>query len=320
MDWNYVDLFLVSIVTLHALRGWRRGFAHKTFDLTRWIGSLLFGLRFFPSMARLIGPHLGWLETWDQPIAFLLTVIAGNLIIYFIGYQIFKRLPKELPRNRYNRLLGIAPGAINGLIVAGILASLALAAPLPDKLLEPVRDSVVANRLAVIADQLQEALSPVFDKALSRTLNLRTIAPDSERSFTLPFRVENATARPDLEEQLLAMINNERLKERLKPLAADPELTLVARRHSGDMFERGYFSHISPEGADLIKRMQASGVRFSVAGENLANAPTLTLAHTGLMNSPGHRANILNPAFGRLGIGVLDGGKYGLMITQNFRN
>ncbi|MDQ3129497.1 MAG: colicin V production protein, partial [Acidobacteriota bacterium] len=44
------------------------------------------------------------------------------------------------------------------------------------------------------------------------------------------------------------------------------------------------------------------------------------IAHTGLMNSPGHRANILQPNFGRVGIGVLDGGRRGLMITQNFRN
>lgn len=51
-----------------------------------------------------------------------------------------------------------------------------------------------------------------------------------------------------------------------------------------------------------------------------ALAPTLSQAHTGLMNSPGHRANILNNGFGRVGIGILDAGIYGLMITQNFRN
>ena len=52
----------------------------------------------------------------------------------------------------------------------------------------------------------------------------------------------------------------------------------------------------------------------------LALARTLDMAHTGLMNSPGHRANILNPAFGRVGIGILDGGRHGLMVTQTFRN
>jgi uncharacterized protein YkwD len=66
--------------------------------------------------------------------------------------------------------------------------------------------------------------------------------------------------------------------------------------------------------------MREDGVRFRTAGENLALAPTLDIAHNGLMNSPGHRANILRPQFGRLGIGILDGGRAGLMVTQKFRD
>jgi uncharacterized protein YkwD len=66
--------------------------------------------------------------------------------------------------------------------------------------------------------------------------------------------------------------------------------------------------------------MRDSGVRFLTAGENLALAPTIEVAHTGLMNSPGHRANILRREFGRVGIGVMDGGMRGLMVSQEFRN
>ena len=87
-----------------------------------------------------------------------------------------------------------------------------------------------------------------------------------------------------------------------------------------DMFNRGYFSHITPEGQTPGNRMRKEGVRFITSGENLALGQTLLICHNGLMNSPGHRANILNPAYERIGIGILDGGKYGLMITQNFRN
>jgi uncharacterized protein YkwD len=66
--------------------------------------------------------------------------------------------------------------------------------------------------------------------------------------------------------------------------------------------------------------MLESNVRFLTAGENLALAQTVTVAHTGLMNSPGHRANILRPQFGRVGIGIMDGGMRGLMVSQEFRN
>ena len=119
---------------------------------------------------------------------------------------------------------------------------------------------------------------------------------------------------------MLELVNRERAAAGLAPLAPDPELTEVARAHSTDMFARGYFSHITPEGRSPFDRMNAAGVKYQTAGENLALAPTLPIAHNGLMNSPGHRANILRPEFGRVGIGIMDGGARGLMVTQNFRN
>jgi uncharacterized protein YkwD len=66
--------------------------------------------------------------------------------------------------------------------------------------------------------------------------------------------------------------------------------------------------------------MREANVRFVTAGGNLALAPTVQIAHTGLMNSPGHRANILRKDFGRVGIGIMDGGIRGLMVSQEFRN
>jgi uncharacterized protein YkwD len=119
---------------------------------------------------------------------------------------------------------------------------------------------------------------------------------------------------------MLGLVNQDRQAQGLQPLAPDPELTEVARRHSADMFARGYFAHETPDGLTPFDRMRAADVRFLIAGENLALAPTVSVAHTGLMNSPGHRANILRPQFGRVGIGIMDGGVRGLMVSQEFRN
>ena len=66
--------------------------------------------------------------------------------------------------------------------------------------------------------------------------------------------------------------------------------------------------------------MQKAGINYQYAGENLALAPSTSLAMQGLMNSPGHRANILSPNFHKVGIGVIDGGIYGEMYTQDFTN
>lgn len=138
--------------------------------------------------------------------------------------------------------------------------------------------------------------------------------------YTLNFRVREPVARPDLEAEMLRMVNQERRRAGLNELIPDPDLTEVARIHSRDMLARGYFSHYTPEKVSPFDRMKQSNVTYMKAGENLSMAPNLTLSHRGLMNSPGHRENILKPAFGRLGIGIMDGGRYGLMITQDFRN
>lgn len=320
MTWNFIDLLLALVVLLNVLSGWRRGFILGIFDLVRWIGSLLIGLRFYQPLAHLIGSQADWAGAWDEPVAFLGIVIAANLVSLLIERQILKRLPKDIHERKLNRVLGVVPGFANGVIIAAILAPLLMALPLPDSLRNSTRESEIANRLAIVADRLEAALAPVFDEAIKRTMNMRTVEPESERSVNLPFKVSDSKPRPDLEAKMLELVNRERSAAGLKPLAADPELTEVARRHSIDMFTRGYFSHITPEGRSPFDRMGAAKVRFLAAGENLALAPTLPIAHTGLMNSPGHRANILRSSYGRVGIGILDGGRRGLMVTQNFRN
>jgi uncharacterized protein YkwD len=195
-----------------------------------------------------------------------------------------------------------------------------LSIPFSETLREHARESAVANRLASYAQQLEGHLRPVFAEAVAETLNLLTVQPDSNERVSLPYRVTNARPRPELEAQMLELVNRERQANGLRALSADPELTAVARKHSVDMFVRGYFAHQTLEGKSPFDRMHADGVKFVTAGENLALAPTLQVAHNGLMNSPGHRANILAKDFGRVGIGILDGGVRGLMITQNFRN
>jgi len=192
--------------------------------------------------------------------------------------------------------------------------------PLSESLSERTRDSQIANRLAGYAQSLEAKLRPVFGEAIARSLNLLTVEPDSNERVTLPFTVTATSPRPDLEKQMLDLVNSERVANGLQPLAPDPELTEVARRHSADMFARGYFAHDTPEGRSPFDRMKEARVQFLTAGENLALAPTLSIAHQGLMNSPGHRANILRPQFGRVGIGIMDGGMRGLMVSQEFRN
>jgi uncharacterized protein YkwD len=317
---NYIDALLVVVVLLSAFAGWRRGFILGVLDLARWVGGLLLGLRYYQPLAHWLAPRVQWDSAWVPPVAFIITTAAAGALIQTVGYLLLRGVGNETHERRVNRAFGVLPGLANGLITAAILSSLLLAAPLPERLQQDARASTLVNRLAAPTERLESALSPVFDEAIRRTLTQLTIKPESGETVQLGYTVANPRTRPDLEAQMLELVNAERASMGLKPLAPDPELTEVARRHSVDMFARGYFAHVTPEGLSPFDRMTAAGVKFRSAGENLALAPTLKIAHTGLMNSPGHRANILQPAFGRLGIGIVDGGRRGLMVSQEFRN
>ena len=253
-------------------------------------------------------------------LAFVLVAIFVGVAVRLIGYSLLRRLPKDVHERTLNRLLGLAPGLANGLITAAIVSALLPSIPLNEDLRERARESAAANRLAGYAERLETALHPVFGDAIAETLNLLTVRPESHERVALPYKVAMSRPRPDLEVRMLQLINKERIAAGRKPLAPDPKVTEVARGHSADMFARGYFAHDTPEGRDPFDRMREANVRFNTAGENLALAPTVQIAHTGLMNSPGHRANILRKDFGRVGIGIMDGGIRGLIVSQEFRN
>jgi uncharacterized protein YkwD len=317
---NWIDLLLVLIFMLAAWGGWRRGFIRGSLDLVTWLGSIALGFAFYSYTANGVYT-LVKLDAWLFPVSFIITAAAAGILISIIIKRILLLIPEKTNTNTVNRLLGIVPGVINGLIGATVIVAFLLTLPLRKNITAETQKSQIAETLSVQAGWANKKLAPVFDRAVRQTMNSLSSHPSgSHEEVDLHFTYDNPTVRPALEEQMLEMINKERAKEGLKPLKADPQETMVARAHSKDMFARGYFAHENPEGKDPFDRMKEAKVRFTTAGENLALAQTLAIAHSNLMNSPGHRANIMNPAFGRIGIGIMDGGFYGIMISQEFRN
>lgn len=118
---------------------------------------------------------------------------------------------------------------------------------------------------------------------------------------------------------MIALVNEERQAAGLPALKLDTSLRAAARKHSKDMSDHDFFSHTSPTYGSFSARLKASGVSYSSAGENIAKYTSVTSAHSGLMNSSGHRANILNEGYTRIGIGIVynSSTKY-YLITQWF--
>lgn len=120
------------------------------------------------------------------------------------------------------------------------------------------------------------------------------------------------------EQQMVDLVNHERTKNGLQPLTVDLELARVAGIKSQDMVDNNYFSHNSPTYGSPFDMMKKFGISYLHAGENLAGNQNVDRAHTALMNSSGHRQNILSPNFTHIGIGVRPSPKYGYIYTQMF--
>jgi len=316
---NWIDLLLIAIIVLAIVAGWYRGFISGILGLATWAGSFFIAYISYPYVASLLSDVFD-AGPWSLPIAFLLVAIITGVFLSILAGYVLRSIPLQSHHSPVNRIMGIIPGAITGYLYAVILSAIFLALPIKDTVTEEVRDSKLGVQLAMQSEWANRRLAPVFDDAIRQTINSLTVKPSSDRRINLSFKVNNAKPKPEYEKEMLDLVNKERIKNGLKPLQFDPELVPVARAHSQDMFAKGYFAHDNLEGKDPFDRMHAAGVHYQAAGENLALAQTVEIAHINLMNSPGHRANILNPSFGRVGIGILDGGFYGLMISQEFRD
>lgn len=104
--------------------------------------------------------------------------------------------------------------------------------------------------------------------------------------------------------EVIRLVNVERSKHGLKSLSENWELSRVARYKSEDMKNKGYFSHTSPTYGSPFDMMKNFGIRYQTAGENIAYGQrSAAQVMQGWMNSPGHKANILNANFTQIGVG-----------------
>lgn len=120
------------------------------------------------------------------------------------------------------------------------------------------------------------------------------------------------------EQQALALLNADRTAYGLAPLRVNAKLTSLAQYYAQDMINRNFFSHNNPEGQTPFDRMKAWGIRFGYAGENLAINSSVAAAEKAFINSSGHRANILNPKYTQVGIGVRQNQKGQVYVVQEF--
>lgn len=129
----------------------------------------------------------------------------------------------------------------------------------------------------------------------------------------------NREESQSVEQQVLSLVNEERSKRDLPSLKMDTAISQVAILKSEDMRDSNYFNHTSPSYGSPFEMMKSFGISYKYAGENIAaGQPSADAVMKSWMNSPGHKANILNKNYTHIGIGHVTGGKYTHYWTQQF--
>lgn len=321
---NLIDAAFILFVTFYSFRGFHRGFYRESFDLMGFVLGIGLSLRFYKGAGQVLST-IGIPRGTADVIGGSLLFIGLVVMCVIIGSKVQSRAPGGLTPTL--KVGGSVFAAGWSSLFAAFLLVVFTVIPSPMRAQQAIHGSLLGRTILSTKSPLYSTMDDLARHEARNLLfylrqyfaQLEAKEPPSEQ--TEEFFTIQPSSRIELdavaEQEILALVNKERRERGLGTLQYHAEIQKVARAHSTDMYVRGYFAHINPDGKDPFDRMSAGGVQFSYAGENLALAPTVAMVHQGLMNSPRHKENILKPEFTDLGIGVYRG-PYGLMVTQNF--
>ncbi len=319
-----LDVIIFIVFALLALRGWYRGFVREAMDLVGLVLGILLAFRFGPAFGRIVEAMAGLPPDAGR--------LAGGIIVFIlvgIGSAVVTRIVEPKARlpglNLMNKVGGVGLALAWGVFLATLLLTLGVILPMPQSVADTLESSAVSRTLtdpdgvaqgtfrSLAGDRVVEALVNLRDVVGVR----RVVVDEAERVELPPADADDLEAAPSREVEVFELLNRARVDAGLEPLAWSAVLSDVGAAHADEMYRAGYFSHVSPITGTVGDRLEAAGITFSVAGENLALAASAGEVHAGLMDSPGHRANMLSDAYRRVGVGVV-GGPLGLMTVQVF--
>lgn len=318
---NLIDLGVILILVLYVVRGIRRGLLLGAVDIFGFGFTLLVSLMTYRGVATAIG-HV-WharVEVAQLVSFFSLAVLSAGLFSLTINYVIARLRPRGRPGSaaKLNAMLGCVPGVVQGGLVSTLMVLAVSLLPLSGSFSARADDSLFAPYFRRMATQLAPGIQRLVSALPSGNVNgVATAGEAGKLKLRFPKDLQ-LSVQQAAEARMLELVNRDRASAGLAPLVMDGRLRSVARAHSKEMFRLSYFAHESPRTGTPADRLRRAKIPFLTAGENLAYQPGVEIAHRELMKSPGHRKNLLSPLYSRVGIGIIRGGPYGEMYTQEF--
>jgi uncharacterized protein YkwD len=320
MNLNWVDLIILIILVFYATMAWRDGFIFILCDFASFLLSLIVSLRFYKFTADFLKTNFHLSQSISGALGFITTSILLEILIGMVLKEIVSHLPQKILKGKFNKLLGVFPAVGEGILLTAFLMTSVIALPVNPAIKKDINESRSGKIVLKETSTLEKYMNSVFGGSVDKALTYFTVEPQSNETFQIPTTENKLSIDYESEHKMLVDLNNERKKRGLSVLTEDSKYQEIARDYASDLWTRHYFSHYTPEGKSVADRFNEAGINYLVVGENLALSPTEETAHTGLMNSEGHRENILSAEYSKVGIGVIDNGIYGKMFVQEFTN
>jgi len=317
---NWVDLVIIAVIIYFASEAFRVGFWAILANFVSFFASLFVALWGYQYASTFLQDNFALSRSSSNTVGFFLTAVIAEGVMGYLTFLAVRKMPSGIFKKWWGKALALIPGAGEGLVLISFILTLFLTLPIFPKVKADITQSKIGGAIVKQTSGLEAKIDDIFGGVIEDSLTYLTVKPGSQETIPITTKIYERGLEIDAqsEVEMLALINQERKKRGIHKLALRSEVVPVARAHATDMWERQYFGHVSPDGKDVGDRLEDAGINYLIAGENLALAPTLSTAHNGLMNSEGHRANILEPEFRKIGIGVIDNGVYGKMFVQVF--
>jgi uncharacterized membrane protein required for colicin V production len=319
-----LDLVFVVLLAGLAVRGWSRGVLREGVDVIGLIIGIVLAFRAAPVLGTIVGAMSGMSEEASRLTAGVIVLAASVIGIVVVGRSLDRRMALT-EMSGPDRAAGAGLATTWGVFLLTVLVTLASLSPLPPAVDDAIASSRISRALSNPDGAPQAAFGRLAgDRIVATLLTLHRLFGDRRVIIGPDDAIEIPAARPEdlrrdigAANEIFSRVNRARVDAGLAPLAWSEPLAEVALLHARDMYLGGFFSHTSPTTGGLAERLRAAAIPYRIAGENLALAATPSDVHRGLMESPGHRANILGEEYRRVGIAVVSG-RLGLMTVQVF--
>jgi len=320
LNTGVIDFAIGVLAALTVFRGWQRGVVRELISLVMLVMVAVVSFRLGPSFGAIIESWAGVSSLAARFVAVsILSVGLMSAAVWLVGRV-------TTPRAAVERGDQLGGAAVSLLWLVGTLTLtfyILTALPLNEGADQAMDDSTIAGWLAGEGSAAGSVVNTMAgDRVLEALVNLDQLVGDRQViiqgdevvAITASADVDSAPAEA---REVFGLLNRARVEAGTEPLAFSATLATLAESHAREMYVDGYFSHVSPITGTVLDRVGAARIPFVIVGENLALAPTAASVHEGLMASPGHRTNLLDTRYRRVGIGAVSG-PLGLMVVQVF--